>query len=131
MAVHPAYAAQFAGFAPKGVTTPRQMQEWGTEQVKQALRASRNLGCTAMPTFSGALLWHTMYPWPQRPAGLVETDIPIPNINCRNCMLQVIQFMAEHAKNADGDYSYHHCAVVNITADTTKAIDNRWPAARK
>ncbi len=25
-----------------------------------------------MATFSGALLWPTMYPWPQRPAGLVE-----------------------------------------------------------
>ena len=25
-----------------------------------------------MPRSSGALLWHTVYPWPQRPAGLVE-----------------------------------------------------------
>jgi sugar phosphate isomerase/epimerase len=25
-----------------------------------------------MPTFSGALMWHTLYPWPQRPAGLVD-----------------------------------------------------------
>ncbi len=25
-----------------------------------------------MPSFTGALLWHTFYPWPQRPAGLVE-----------------------------------------------------------
>ena len=41
------------------------------------------------------------------------------------------QFMADHGKNADGDYSYHHCAVVNITADTTKPVDNRWSAPRK
>ena len=72
VAVHPAYASMFKVFAPPGVTTPEQMQKWGSEQVKLALTASRNLGCTAMPTFSGALLWHTMYPWPQRPAGLVD-----------------------------------------------------------
>ena len=72
VAVHPAYAEMFKAFAPGGVETPQQMQQWGTEQVKLALRANRNLGCTAMPTFSGALLWHTFYPWPQRPAGLVD-----------------------------------------------------------
>jgi sugar phosphate isomerase/epimerase len=72
VAVHPAYAQLFAGFAPSGVDTPAAMHRWGSEQVKLALTASRNLGCKAMPTFSGALLWHTVYPWPQRPAGLVQ-----------------------------------------------------------
>ncbi len=72
VAVHPAYAEMFKAFAPDGVTTPAQMQEWGTEQVKLCLKASKNLGLNAMPTFSGALMWHTVYPWPQRPAGLVE-----------------------------------------------------------
>ena len=38
-----------------------------------AARASRKLGLNAHATFSGALLWHTVYPWPQRPEGLVET----------------------------------------------------------
>ncbi len=41
--------------------------------MKYAARASMNPGLTAHVTFSGGLLWHTMYPWPQRPAGLVET----------------------------------------------------------
>lgn len=72
VAVHPAYAEMFKVFAPPGVTTPGAMCEWGTEQVKLALTASRNLGLRAMPTFPGALLWHTVYPWPQRPAGLVD-----------------------------------------------------------
>jgi sugar phosphate isomerase/epimerase len=31
------------------------------------------LGLNAHATFSGSLLWQTVYPWPQRPAGLVET----------------------------------------------------------
>ncbi len=72
VAVHPAYASMFKGFAPAGVETPAAMAAWGTEQVKLGLKASQNLGLEAMPTFSGALLWHTMYPWPQRPAGLVQ-----------------------------------------------------------
>ena len=42
--------------------------------------------------------------------------------------MQVIQFMAEHARNADGEYSYHHCATVNITADPAKPIDKAWAA---
>ena len=31
------------------------------------------MGLTAMATFSGALAWPFVYPWPQRPAGLIET----------------------------------------------------------
>jgi hypothetical protein len=59
-----------------------------------------------------------------------ETEIDLPNINCRTCTLQIIQFMAEHGKNADGDYSYHHCAELQITADKAKPIDTRWPSER-
>ncbi len=71
VAVHPAYAEMFKVFAPEGVTTPAAMAEWGTDQVKKCLTASQNLGLSAMPTFPGALMWHTVYPWPQRPAGMV------------------------------------------------------------
>jgi len=59
-----------------------------------------------------------------------ETDIEIPNINCAKCTLQVIQFMAEHGLNREGDFSYHHCADLQITADPAKPIDRRWPAAK-
>jgi len=78
------------------------------------------------PVLADGLFAHT-----ERPTGLWEADVQIPNIDCPNCVVQVIQFMAEHARNVDGDYSYHHCAVVNITADPSKPIDNRWgPASR-
>ncbi|WP_141679213.1 TIM barrel protein, partial [Acinetobacter baumannii] len=40
--------------------------------VKRAILASRRLGLNAHATFSGALAWPYIYPWPQRPAGLVE-----------------------------------------------------------
>jgi len=74
VAVHPAYDALFDGFAPESVRGNSQARtEWAVNQLKLAAKASRNLGLKAHATFSGALLWHTMYPWPQRPAGLVET----------------------------------------------------------
>ena len=57
-----------------------------------------------------------------------ETDIELPNINCPKCTLQVIQFMADHGYNIPGGYSYHHCAVLEITADPKKPLDTRWPA---
>ena len=60
-----------------------------------------------------------------------ETDVVLPNINCKKCTLQVIQFMEEHAYNNPGGYTYHHCAHLEITADKTKPIDNRWPAERQ
>ena len=73
VAVHPAYDSAFDGFAAPGVRgNPKARQEWAVDQVKKALTASKNLGLTAHATFSGALAWPYIYPWPQRPAGLVE-----------------------------------------------------------
>ena len=73
VAVHPAYDAAFDGFAAPAVRgNPAARAAWAVDQVKKALTASRNLGISAHATFSGALAWPYMYPWPQRPAGLVE-----------------------------------------------------------
>ncbi len=74
VAVHPAYDALFDAFAPAEVHgNSKARTEWAVNQLKLAAKASKNLGLKAHATFSGALLWHTMYPWPQRPAGLVDT----------------------------------------------------------
>lgn len=74
IAVHPAYDEMFDGFAPAEVhNNPQQRQAWAVEQLMLAAKASKNLGLTAHATFSGALLWPFMYPWPQRPQGLIET----------------------------------------------------------
>jgi hypothetical protein len=59
-----------------------------------------------------------------------ETEVSLPNINCRRCTLQVAQFMAEHGPNNPGNYTYHHCAELQITADPAKPIDRGWPAER-
>lgn len=73
VAVHPAYDAAFDGFAAPAVRgNPAARQSWAVDQVRKALTASRRLGLTAHATFSGALAWPYVYPWPQRPAGLVE-----------------------------------------------------------
>lgn len=73
VAVHPAYNEMFDGFAPEEVrNNPTARQEWAVEQMMFAAKASGRLGLKGHATFSGSLLWHTVYPWPQRPAGLVE-----------------------------------------------------------
>src|SRR5690606_37989472 len=73
VAVNPAFDAMFDAFAPKALhNNPKARQEWAVQQLKYAAEASRNLGLTAHPTFSGSLLWHTWHPWPQRPEGLVD-----------------------------------------------------------
>ncbi len=74
VAVHPAYDEAFDGFAaPEVRGNPKARQAWAVEQVKMALKASAHLGIGAHATFSGALAWPYIYPWPQRPTGLVET----------------------------------------------------------
>ncbi|MGR4069214.1 sugar phosphate isomerase/epimerase family protein [Billgrantia sp. C5P2] len=73
VAVHPAYDSLFDGFAPAELHgNPEARQAWAVEQLELAARASANLGLNALATFSGSLLWPYFYPFPQRPAGLVE-----------------------------------------------------------
>ena len=77
------------------------------------------------PVLADGLFVHTAAvttPW--------ETDVTLPNINCKKCTLQVVQFMAEHAVNNPGMFTYHHCAELQITADSKKPIDAAWPKER-
>ena len=80
------------------------------------------------PVIADGLFVHAARPTGQ--AAPFETDVQLPNITCRKCTLQVVQFMAEHAFNNPGGYSYHHCAELQITADPKKPIDKGWPAER-
>ena len=74
VAVHPAYDAGFDAFAaPEVRGNPKARQEWAVQQMRHAAEASRRLGLDAHVTFSGALAWPYVYPWPPRPAGLIET----------------------------------------------------------
>ena len=74
VAVHPAYNEMFDGFAPKKVRgNSSARQEWAVAQLLKSAKASQNLGLNSHATFSGSLAWPYIYPWPQRPDGLIET----------------------------------------------------------
>ncbi|MFJ1466265.1 sugar phosphate isomerase/epimerase family protein [Massilia orientalis] len=74
VAVHPVYDEAFDVFAPAALRgRPAARQQWAVGQMLLAAKASRNLGLSATISFPGALAWPFLYPWPQRPAGLVET----------------------------------------------------------
>ena len=74
VASHYSYDKMFDVFAPKALHgNVKGRTEWAIDQLKYASNASKHLGLTEIATFSGSLLFHTMYPWPQRPKGLVET----------------------------------------------------------
>ncbi len=73
VAVHPAYDKMFDSFAPEAVhNNPKARQEWAVNQMKMAAKASRNFGFKVHATFSGALVWPYVYPWPQRTPGIVD-----------------------------------------------------------
>ncbi|WP_173932460.1 sugar phosphate isomerase/epimerase [Chelativorans sp. Marseille-P2723] len=73
VAVHPAYDIPFDGFAPASVhNNPKARQEWSVEHMLYAAKASRNLGLDVSVSFSGALAFPYLYPWPQRPEGLIN-----------------------------------------------------------
>jgi hypothetical protein len=71
-----------------------------------------------------------LWPHTSRSTEPFETDVQLPNISCPACTLQIVEFMAQHPYNKDGGYTYHHCAVLNISADPSKPIDTRWPVAK-
>ena len=73
VASHPAFDVMLEGFAPPRLAgNPEGRREWAEDQLALAAKASRNLGLSAHATFSGALAWPYFYPWPQRPAGLID-----------------------------------------------------------
>ena len=71
MAIHPAYATAFQAFYPSGLDD-RSRAAWATAELQKTVRAAARLGTKCVPVLSGGLAWHLAYPWPQRPAGLVD-----------------------------------------------------------
>ena len=103
-------------------TTTRDTEK-GPQSVSAAIQS-----LPPIPVLADGLFVHaerptgTMAPW--------ETDVQLPNISCKKCTLQVVQFMAEHAFNNPGGYSYHHCAELQITKDPAKPLTTGWPTER-
>jgi sugar phosphate isomerase/epimerase len=102
VAVHPAYDSLFDAFAPSSVHgNAKARTQWAVQQLQWAATASKNLGLNAHATFSGALLWPTLYPWPQRPSGLVETGFK----ELANRWLPILNTFDEHG--VDVCYEIH------------------------
>ena len=71
LAVHPAYEVMFEAFHPPGLRG-QQRTEWAAEQLRKCIAASVNMGTTCIPALSGGFAWQMVYPWPQRPQGIVD-----------------------------------------------------------
>ncbi len=71
LAVHPAYEKMFAAFHPPGLTGQART-DWATDELKKCVLASANFGLRNVPSLSGGFAWHMVYPWPQRPVGIIE-----------------------------------------------------------
>ena len=95
--------------------------------VTQTEKGTRSQSAVIQNPPVAPVLLDGIFPHTERPTQNFETVVPIPNISCQNCVLQVIEFMADHPGIAvDGGHSYHHCAILNIAADPAKPIDKRW-----
>lgn len=71
LAMNKVYKTAFAPFYPSGLND-REITEWATSRLRKAISASRNMGLRSVPVLSGGFAWHMVYPWPQRPPGLIE-----------------------------------------------------------
>jgi len=71
LAMHPAYAEMFQPFYPEGLNL-NQCKEWATNQLQDTVKASAHLGTKNISVLSGGFAWHMMYPWPQRPDGIID-----------------------------------------------------------
>ena len=100
---------------------PEPISRMGTDGRQRSVSAAIHYPSTP-PILADGLFMHTA-PFDK----IQEADIEIPNINCRKCTLQVIEFMGGHARNPDGDYSYHHCADLQVLANPDRPIDSRFP----
>ena len=94
--------------------------------VQQTEKGPRSVSAAIAANPQPPVLVDGLWPHTERPTAKWETDIDIPNISCEKCTLQIIQFMANHPGVREGGFSYHHCADLQITADTSKPIDKRW-----
>jgi hypothetical protein len=89
-------------------------------------RGPRSLSAKIESDPQPPILIDGLWPHTERPTAPYGMYLDVPNIDCDDCVLQIIQFMANHPGVREGGFSYHHCAILDITADPEKPIDERW-----
>jgi hypothetical protein len=94
-------------------------------------RGPRSVSGEIMNPVQPPVLADGLFPHSAKVDTPLETDVTLPNISCKRCTLQVIQFMEQHGPNNPGLYTYHHCATIQITADPRKPVDPAWPRERQ
>ncbi|HEX5106903.1 MAG TPA: SCE4755 family polysaccharide monooxygenase-like protein [Vicinamibacterales bacterium] len=94
--------------------------------TQQTEKGPRSVSAAIATNPQPPVLVDGLWPHTERPTAKWTTDIDIPNISCEKCTLQIIEFMANHPGVREGGFSYHHCADLQITADSSKPIDKRW-----
>jgi len=112
------------------VNSPTELPQDPEATTEQTDRGPRSISGKVMSPVQPPVLADGLFTHHERVTAPFETDVTLPNINCRRCTLQVVQFMEQHGANNPGNYTYHHCAVVQITADAKKPIDAAWPKER-
>jgi len=115
------------------VNSPTELPPDPNAEVRQGDRGPISISGAVQNPAQIPVLADGLFVHKERPTGTMapwETDVKLPNISCRTCTLQVVQFMEEHGFNNPGGYTYHHCAMLQITPDNSKPIDAGWPAER-
>jgi hypothetical protein len=110
------------------VNSPAELPADQSATTRETARGPQSVAAAIDPDPKAPLLADGLFVHTTRAAELFQATVPLPNIACKRCLLQVTEFMAEHGVNADGGFFYHHCAALEITADATKPIDTGWPA---
>ena len=112
------------------VNSPNELPIDPKATTENSDRGPRSVSAEIMNPVQAPVLADGLFPHQAKADSAFETDITLPNISCKRCTLQVLQFMEQHGVNNPGNFSYHHCAVLEITADPKKPIDAGWPKER-
>ena len=112
------------------VNSPAELPVDPKATLETTERGPRSVSGEIMNPVQVPVLADGLFPHSAKVDTPLETDVTLPNISCKRCTLQVIQFMEQHGPNNPGLYTYHHCATIQITADPKKPIDAAWPKER-
>jgi hypothetical protein len=112
------------------VNSPSELPVDPKATLETTERGPRSVSGEIMNPVQVPVLADGLFPHSAKVDTPLETDVTLPNISCKRCTLQVIQFMEQHGPNNPGLYTYHHCATIQITADPKKPIDATWPKER-
>ena len=112
------------------VNSPLELPADPKATTEQTERGPRSVSAEIMSPVQMPVLADGLFPHQAKVDAPLETDVTLPNISCKHCTLQVVQFMEQHGANNPGNFTYHHCAAVQITPDPKKPIDSAWPKER-